>query len=171
MIPVTTLINLLDKPALKYWANKQGLKGIDINKFEKKVQTKGNIKHDEIEQFIKNGTLFNGVDRFEESIKGFQILACEESVDNGFINGRVDLVLTKNNLSYVVDFKSNKNIYLNTKLQLSSYKHIIGADYVCFMDLEDYSLKVLDIDTNKYFEIVKRLYQIKVSLNELNENL
>ena len=42
MIAVTTLINLLDKPALKYWANKQGLKGIDINKFEKKKKYRMN---------------------------------------------------------------------------------------------------------------------------------
>lgn len=171
MIAVTTLINLLDKPALKYWANKQGLKGVDINKFEEKVQSKGTSKHNQIERFIKDGTLFDGYEFFKESIKEFEILGCEENANNGFINGRIDLVLTRDNKSYVVDYKSSKNIYLSTKLQLSAYKHIIDADGICVMNLEDYSLNFLNIDTEKYYEIVKRLYQIKISLDELDEKL
>lgn len=171
MISVTKLINLLDKPALKYWANKQGLKGIDINDYEKKVQKDGNNRHEQIENYINNGTLFDGYEFFNEAIKGFEIIGCEVDLDNGYICGRTDLVLSRNNKVYVVDFKRNKNIYLSTKIQLSTYKHILNADYVAYMNLDDYTLKVLDIDTNKYFYIIKNLYKINRTLNELNEKL
>lgn len=171
MIAVTKLINLLDKPALKYWANKQGLKGIDINKYEKKVQKDGNNRHEQIEEYINNGTLFDGYEFFNEAIKGFEIIGCEVDLDNGYICGRTDLILSMNNKVYVVDFKRNKNIYLSTKLQLSTYKHILNADYIAYMNLDDFKLKVIDIDTQKYYNIVQRLYQIYICLIELNEKL
>lgn len=171
MIAVMTLINLLDKPALKYWANKQGLKGVDINKYEKKVQKEGTNSHNEIEEYIKNGTLFDGHEFFSESVKGFKILGCEVDLDNGYICGRADLVLSRNNKIYVVDFKRNRNIYLSTRLQLSAYKHILNADYICYMNLDDYKLNIINIDTSKYFNIIKSLYKIKIILNELNERL
>ena len=171
MIAVTTLIQLLDKPALKYWANKQGLKGIDINKYEKKVQVDGNNRHDQIEQYLKNGVLFDGWEFFQESIKDFEVIGCEVDLDNGYINGRADLVLSKVNKVIVVDFKRNKNIYLSTKLQLSAYKHIIGADHIAYMNLDDYKLVNIDIDTEKYYHIIKNLYNIKMDLISLNERL
>lgn len=171
MISVTKLINLLDKPALKYWANKQGLKGIDINKYEKEVQTDGTNRHDQIEEYIKNGTLFDGYEFFNESIKDFEIIGCEVDLDNGYICGRADLILSRNNKVYVIDFKRNKNIYLSTKLQLSAYKHIIEADYIAYMNLDDFKIKVIDIDTTKYYKIIKHLYSVKVALIELRERL
>jgi len=169
MIATTKLINLLDKPFLKYWANKIGLQGINIRDYEKKVQNDGNVKHSDIEKYIKEGTPFNGCEIFEESISNYEIIGCESEVNNGKIVGRVDLILKRNDEIYVVDFKRSKNIYLSTKLQLSTYKEILKADYIAFMNLENFQLEIINIDTIKYFTIVKRLYQINELLIELKE--
>ena len=169
MIAVTRLIDLLDKPAIKYWANKIGLQGISLKDYEPKVQSEGNIGHKQIEDYINNGTLFDGHEFFSESIKGFEVIGCEVDCDNGYICGRIDLVLSRNNKTYVVDLKRNNSIYISTKLQLSAYKHIINADEIMYMNLKDFKLIPLKIDTSKYFNIIKNLYQIKKTLNELKE--
>lgn len=171
MITVTRLIDLLEKPGLKYWANKIGLQGVSLKDYEPKVKKEGNIGHNQIEDYIKNGVLFDGFEKFDEAVKGFEIIGCEVDCDNGYINGRVDLVLSMSNEVFVVDFKRSNKIYLSTKLQLSSYKHILGADHIMYMNLDEMKLKKIDIDTSKYFSIMKKLYSIKLMLNELNETL
>lgn len=171
MIAVTRLIDLLDKPGLKYWANKIGLEGVSLKDYEPKVQKEGNIGHDQIEDYLKNGVLFDGFEMLDQALKGYEVLGCEVDCDNGFINGRIDLVLARNNEVFVVDFKRNDKIYISTKLQLSTYKHIIDADHIMYMNIKEMKLKPINIDTIKYYEIVKRLYQIKSIMKELKEEL
>lgn len=171
MISVTKLIEILDKPALKYWSNKIGLNGIDLRNYEPKVKEEGNIGHKEIESFIKHGTPFNRCEDFKFALKDFEVIGVEVDCDNGYICGRIDLVLSKDNQIFVVDLKRNKNIYLSTKLQLSAYKHIIDADFIMYMNLKEMKLIQIKIETQPYFNIVKRLYQIKKTLIELNESL
>lgn len=171
MIAVTKIIDLLDKPALVYWANKIGLSGININDYYLQTQNEGNISHSEIENYFKHGTRFDGCDILENSLKGFEVIGIEEPINNGFLVGRIDIILKKGNTIFVGDFKRNKRVYLKTKLQLSTYKHMLGADKIFFINTENYQLEEIKIDTSKYYEIVKRLYQINELLNELKEKL
>ncbi len=171
MIAVTRLIDLLDKPGLKYWANKIGLKGINLRDYEPEVQSQGNIGHNEIENFIKNGVLFEGYEKFEKAISGFKVIGCEVDCNNGFICGRIDLILEREGKKIVVDIKRNKNIYLSTRLQLSTYKHLISADEIMYMNLDEMKLVSINIDTRKYYQIVQRLYQIHQLIENLNERL
>lgn len=172
-ISVTKLIDLLDKPALVGWANKLGLKGINLKDYYKQTQEEGNNNHNEVELFLKEGKRFKGCELLEYSLKDFEVVAVEENCSNDFIVGRIDLILKnkKNNLIYVCDFKRNKSIYLKTKLQLSCYKHIIEADKIAYINTDNFNLIEIQIDTNKYFEIVKRLYQIHLLLFDLKERL
>jgi len=171
MVSVTKLIDLLNKPALVGWANKLGLKGIDLKDYQSKSKESGNIGHKQVEDYLIKGVKFNGSEKLDKTLKGFNVVGCEVSVDNGFIKGRIDLIIEKNNIKYVCDFKSNKYIYIGTKLQLSAYKHIYNADKIAFINLEDLSLKEIEIDTDYYFEIIKRLYQIHELLIKTNEKL
>jgi hypothetical protein len=171
MISVTKLLDILNKPNLIYWANKIGLEGININDYESKSKSEGVNNHNQIELFIKKGVKFKGCEIFEKEIKDFEIIGVEVDVKNDFINGRIDLILKKENQIFICDFKKNKNIYLNTKLQLSTYKHLYGADKICFINSSDFKIKEITIDTQKYFEIVKRLFQIHSLLIKLNEKL
>lgn len=173
MIAVTKLIDLLDKPALVGWANKLGLKGIDLKDYYKQTQTEGNNNHNDIELFLKKGKRFQGCEILEHTLIDFEIIGIEENCNNNFIVGRIDLILKhkKNNLIYVCDFKRNKSIYLKTKLQLSSYKHIIEADKIAYINTDNFQLIEININTLKYYEIVKRLYQIYLILKDLNEKI
>lgn len=171
MIAVTKLIDLLDKPGLLYWSNRLGLNGINLKDYYIKTSTEGGNKHNDIEQYLKYGKKFNGSEKLDLVLKDFNVVGVESQKDNGYLTGRIDLILEKKGLTYIVDFKRNKNIYLKTKLQLSCYKHMINADKVCYINYDDFNLIELDIDTKKYYEIIKRLYQIHLLLNELNEKL
>lgn len=169
MYSVTKLIDLLNKPFLLKWANGLGLKGLSLDSYMKDKSSSGNNKHKQIEQYFINGIDFDNSHKIEYIKNEYEIIGCEVDINNGYINGRVDLILKKNDKTYIVDFKSNKNIYLSTKLQLSTYKHIYNADHICYINFDNYNLEIINIDTNKYYEIVKRLYQIKTLITELNE--
>lgn len=171
MYSVTKLIDLLNKPFLLKWANNLGLKGLSLESYMKDKSNSGNDKHKKIEQYFINNIEFDESYKIEYIKKEYEILGCELDINNGFIKGRIDLILKKNNKIYIVDFKSNKNIYLSTKLQLSTYKHIYNADYICYINFDNYNLEIINIDTNKYYEIVKRLYQINVLINDLKERI
>lgn len=171
MISVTKLIDLLNKPFLVQWANNIGLKGINLKDYQKQVQNEGNDNHRKIENFIINGINFEGSEKLSKSLEGFEIIGTEIDVSNGCINGRLDLALKKDNKIYILDFKRNKNIYLSTKLQLSTYKNLFNADYIAYINSDDFKIEILNIDTDKYFNIIKKLYQIHLLLTELNEKL
>jgi len=171
MIAVTKLIDLLNKPALLGWANKLGLKGIDLKEYQKQVQSQGNSKHNEIERFLKYGEIFEGYEKLEKLLEKYEIVGVEEEITNDFLIGRIDLILKNGNEIIVCDFKRNKNIYLGTKLQLSTYKHMLNADKIAYINFDKFELVEINIDTNKYYELMKRLYQIYVLLRDLNERL
>lgn len=171
MVSVTKLIDLLDKPALLGWANKLGLKGVSLNDYSKNVKLDGTNKHNDIEEYLKNGVYFDGCEKLEYNLSEYEVLGIEETIDNGKIIGRIDIVLKKNGLIYVCDFKRNKRIYLKTKLQLSTYKEMLNADKICFINTESFEVEEIKIDTSKYYEIVKRLYQIYILINDLKERI
>jgi hypothetical protein len=173
MIAVTKLIDLLDKPAIVGWANKLGLNGVDLKNYYKEVQNDGNKNHNEIELYLKDGIKFTGYQLLEDKLKDFEVIGVEETIKNDFLIGRIDLILKhkKSNLIYVCDFKRNKNIYLKTKLQLSCYKEMLEADKIAYINTDTFDIVEINIITSKYYEIVKRLYQIHLLLINLNERL
>jgi len=171
MIAITELINLLNKPALTKWANKIGLEGINIEDYRKKSTSQGTLNHKSIENYLINNIKFEGHQKLDELLSGYSITGIEKNINNGFICGRCDLLLEKNNKKIVVDFKANNSIYLNHKLQLSAYKEILNADSIAIINYKDWRFNIITIDTKKYYQIIKNLYVIKNHLNQLNEKL
>lgn len=171
MISVTNLIDILNKPFLVQWANNLGIKGIKLKDYYKETQKEGNENHNNVENYIKYGNEFPECEKLSKSLEGYEVIGTEIDITNGCINGRIDLVLQKDGFKYIVDFKRNKSIYLSTKLQLSTYKHIYGADYIAYINSGDLQIKIIEIDTEKYFNIIKKLYQIHLTLKEINERL
>ena len=104
-------------------------------------------------------------------MSGYKIIAVEESFNNGFITCKADLILEKNDKIIIIDFKSSKKVYLEHKIQLSTYKEIFGADEIAVINFIDWTLNYIKIDTRKYYEIAKRLYQISTLLTDLNEGI
>ena len=173
MVSVSKLLEILNKPNLLYWSNNLGLKGKSLKEYYEEVKKDGTNKHNEIELYLKNGIKFKGYEVLEKNLLNYDVISIEETFDNGYILGRVDLILknkTTNEL-IVCDFKRNKSIYLGTKLQLSCYKHLSNCDKIAYINSENFEIKELNINTEKYYEIIKRLYQIHILLNNLNEKL
>ena len=171
MISVTKLIDLLNKPGLVYWANNIGLKGLSLNDYRVESSKNGTNKHIEAQMYLEEGVKFDGCFELDKSINGFEFVCCEKEVKTDHLIGRIDLILKKDDLTYIIDFKSSEKIYLSTKLQLSTYKHMFNADKIGVINLNNMSLTILDIDTSKYYELVKRLYQIKNIMIKLKESL
>jgi len=81
------------------------------------------------------------------------------------------MLLEKEGKKIVVDFKSNNKIYLQQKLQLSTYKEMLLYDEIAIINFDKWQLEFININTKQYFEIVKNLYKINSLLTQLNEKL
>lgn len=162
---------MLNKPGLINWANRIGLGGTSLKEFKKKSTDKGTSKHKEIEMFLSKGVEFSDSNKLKELIKEFDVIGVEKYVSNGFIHGYCDLILKKEKDVIIVDFKPKHEIYLSEKLQLSTYKEIFKANKIAIINYSNWSFNYININTLKYYEIIKRLYQIKKLLKSLNERL
>ena len=81
------------------------------------------------------------------------------------------MIIEKDNQTTIVDFKSNNNIYLEHKIQLSTYKELYQADHIAVIDFNKWELIILDIDTKQYYAIITSLYQIYKLLQNLDERI
>lgn len=171
MESVTNLISLLNKPGLINWANKIGLNGVSLSEFSSQSTKSGSSKHKEIEVFLSQGVEFSDSEKLKKLIRDFDIIGVEKYISNGFIHGYCDLILKKGDNIIIVDFKPKDKIYLSEKLQLSTYKEIFKANKIAIINYNNWRLNYVDINTLKYYEIIKRLYQIKKLLKSLNERL
>lgn len=118
---VTALLDLLAKPALIGWANKQGLMGIEIKAKRKVSLEAGTSIHSQIE----SGCFDRQIDAtaFCSFMHGKKILATEQDIETEWFIGRYDVSLLVNEQEYIVDYKrsSKGRIYLENKLQLVAY--------------------------------------------------
>jgi len=171
MIALTKLLKILDKPALLKWANKIGLQGVSLDDYMNKSSKKGISIHNDIENYLINNVKFEYSDKIDKCLNGYNIIAIEKSFDNGYISCRADMLLEKEGKKIVVDFKSNNKIYLQQKLQLSTYKEMLLYDEIAIINFDKWQLEFININTKQYFEIVKNLYKINSLLTQLNEKL
>jgi ATP-dependent exoDNAse (exonuclease V) beta subunit len=169
MKSVTLLLQILNKPTLLNWSNKIGLQGISLKAYRSKLQSGGTNIHSQIENYLKTKQPFEYADKLDLILTDFEVIGIEKDINNGYICGRIDLILSKNGKTFVCDFKSSNKIYLEQKIQLSTYKEIYGADYIAIINFTDWKLNILNIRTDEYYKIIKHLYSIKQLTDKLNE--
>lgn len=162
---VTELIRLLDKPALLSWANKQGLKGIDITKKRNEWMSYGTSLHKQIYDCITNGTpLVREYDQsmFNEFFETREVIATECKIENEYFTGVYDLTYKKNGKIYLADYKSSaKKIYFEHKLQLAAYSMCVKNDSFAIISIPDFIEMNFSItDLTPYVEILKSLSNI-----------
>lgn len=122
---VTTVLNILNKPALVPWANKLGLQGIDSNKYKDKMADIGTLAH----LFIMN------------HLRG------EETDTSEFSQN--DIALAENCfLSYLEWEKSHPVKPVLIEKPLVSDRYNYGGTPDCIAYLDD-SLELLDYKTGK----------------------
>lgn len=138
---VTTVLNLLAKPALVYWAWNLGMQGEDYRKVRDKAASVGTIAHYLIECDIK-GTepdlgefTPNDLKKARVAFGAFRdwrvnnkviTLACEaELVSEKYLyGGKIDWVaVDAADRRLLLDIKTSKAIYTEHKYQLAAYWH------------------------------------------------
>src|SRR3989304_5513690 len=151
-VSVTTVLKILDKPALRYWFGKEVyyamVKDPTLSEGEAlsapyktsgKAQERGKTIHSLVEAYKKTGAV---IDTVPEPLKGYanafyswvggnkiEIVENEKTVINEDYKyaGTLDLLVRVNGGDYVIDAKTGKDIYLESTLQLSAYQKALGG--------------------------------------------
>lgn len=139
---VTTVLGILNKPALVKWANNLGLRGIDSTKYRDEMADIGTLAHQMIVDYF-NKTETDTADYSENQIKlaencllsfwawekghKIEVIMAEVplvSAEYGF-GGTIDCYCTLDNQLTLLDFKTGKAIYPEMLYQLAAYKHLL----------------------------------------------
>lgn len=89
-----------------------------------------------------------------------------QEFDNYYISGKPDLILEYNGFKYVVDFKTDANIFKSTakyKMQLSAYNMLVGGGYGAIINTKYFNFiqtkgLELEINKNKFLQKAEEFY-------------
>lgn len=125
---VTQLLDLLAKPALIAWANKQGLAGIDINEAREKSRRAGTSIHSQIESGVFESQ--KDAESFTRFMADKELIDQEQTIETEWFVGRYDARLKWRGLTYLVDYKKSRRpaVYFEHRLQLAAYAMGTQAD-------------------------------------------
>ena len=157
---VSQLLELLAKPALIDWANKQGLMGVDLKEKRKRSLAKGTSLHSQIE----HGVFDREIDsqNYTRFMQDKEIIETEKEIETDWFVGRYDAKIRHEGRIYIVDYKSGfKNkIYLEHKLQLIAYTMAEPAE-VAIVPIPHFGLVPIEIKNREPYE------QMLIKLSEL----
>ena len=139
---VTTVLNILAKPALVPWANRLGLEGIDVRSYVDKLASIGTLAHYMVECDLKDeepdlsayspeeiNLAENCLIKYwgwKEKNKPKPILIEAQLVSNKWrFGGTIDLYCEIDNELWLVDLKTGKAIYPEMITQLSAYTMLL----------------------------------------------
>jgi hypothetical protein len=139
----TTVIGVMDKPALIKWANNLGLEGIDSSKYVDDLAAIGSLAHMIIEKYLKKEMITysdytpNQVETAENSVlkffhwleqkKDFRVLGSEmELISEKYqYGGTIDLYCYVDGKHTLIDLKTCKACYGEHYTQVSAYKNLL----------------------------------------------
>lgn len=145
---VTTIMNVLNKPALVKWANELGLKGIKASEYNKKAAALGVYVHKQIEDSIKQTKFIMPVlltkeqlDEANNCFKAFNDWYSLHNVDFLFseqtfvsekrkFGGIVDSICTVDNEKVLIDFKTTNKIVDEYWIQLAAYVLLLNENNI-----------------------------------------
>ena len=187
---VTTILGILDKPALKYWANKIGLLGIEVNKYVDELADIGTLTHYRVEcefagrQADLSDYSANQINLSDNSMLSFydwQKAHKIEPISNELqlvseeygYGGTCDIYCLLDGKKTLIDLKTGKAIYDDHLLQVSAYRFLLIEN-----GYEVEETRILNIpraeneefmerklaDPDAYFEIFiycKKIYDLK----------
>ena len=197
---VTTLTGILDKPALKYWANKIGLEGIEIRKYVDDKADIGTLAHYMVLCDFKGKTpdtldySKNQIEQAEtclikfwdwKSGKEIEPILLEAPLvsEKHRFGGTCDIYAKVNGTPTLIDLKTGRGIYDEMLYQVSAYKMLLAehkylAEQCMILRIgrneeEGFETKVLN-STALYEEIFLRcleIYNLRKQLKgEKNDN-
>lgn len=150
---VTTILDVLAKPALIYWAWDLGTKGIDYRTHRDELADVGTLAHDMILNHIRGNETDTSeyskrlIDLAENSFLSYlewekqhklEPLFMERALiteDPAVFGGRPDYVGKVDGIPTLMDFKTGKRLYDNQWYQVAGYNLILSWGY--FMDTHE----------------------------------
>lgn len=187
---VTTILNVLAKPALIRWANNMGLQGIDTSKYVDRAAQAGTAAHGMIECHL-TGKEFdrspfpadllslaeNGYIKYLDWEKGHEIKEAQSEMplvsERYRYGGTIDMYCLLDGVPTLIDFKTNSSgIYDEMKHQVIAYLKLLEENgfpvkkvMIIRLDKSD----VMDLETReigdwqkhwRIFEICRELYDL-----------
>ncbi|KKL99201.1 hypothetical protein LCGC14_1816740 [marine sediment metagenome] len=146
---VTTILDILNKPALVKWANNLGLQGIDSTKYRDEMADIGTLAHLMIlNHFNKEETdtseySKDQIEKAENCLLSFYewekghtiepILIEQQLVSETYrYGGTIDLYCRLDGVLTLVDFKTGKAIYSEMMYQLAAYQQLLESNnHIC----------------------------------------
>jgi len=139
---VTTITGVLNKPALVYWANQMGLKGIDTRKYVDAAARVGTLAHEMVEYYLRGERLDlsdytpNEIEKARRAFRKFvvwakpldlqPILLEEPLVSESYrFGGTIDFYGIRNAIPSLIDFKTSKGLYAEHLLQVAAYAMLL----------------------------------------------
>lgn len=150
MISISKILQELHSESIVFWANKIWLEWVKLSEYRKKSTWKGIEWHSSIQEKIKS-----------EWYKDYNLIWIEVVLQDEYICGRADIILEKDWIHYIFDFKSSKDIYLSQVLQLLAYKKLYWHCKIWIINLETKKETIIDIEDEEiYLNILKWLYVV-----------
>ncbi len=188
---VTTILGVLNKPALVPWANNLGLAGINVREYVDILATVGKIGHDMIcchnkgVKFEANGERADLIDKAENCFLSYlswekqhkvEPILCEAALVSelyGF-GGTLDMLANVDGIPTIVDYKTGKAIYPEHIYQVAAYRQLVieNSEYITNAvrilqigrdESEGFSEKVVTDTTREWtlFEHCLAIYQLQ----------
>jgi hypothetical protein len=139
---VTTILGILNKPALVKWANNLGLQGIDSSRYTDEMASIGTLAHAMVVAHLKNEKLDlreyspDQISKAENCVlkylewekdKKVEPLLIERPLVSKMLQfgGQVDLYCKLNGVPTLIDFKTSKAVYSEMIHQLAAYRYLL----------------------------------------------
>lgn len=149
---ISQIIGELNSPWLMKWANKIGLEWIKLDEYQSKSKDKWISLHNEIQNKIKRDWFY----------KDYNLIAIEHNLNWENFYWRCDIILEKDWVKCIFDFKSNDEIYLNHKLQLIWYKILYWECKIWIITLSNNKEYFIDeSEEENLILLFKSLYNVK----------
>ena len=183
---VTTVLGILNKPALVKWANNLGLQGIDSSKYRDEMADIGTLAHQMIVDGFNKVTTDTSdysqtqIDLAENCLLSFmewekghkiEVIMAEKPLVSAEFNfgGTIDCFCELDGQPTLLDFKTGKAIYPEMFYQLAAYEQLLGeAGYLIEVsrilrigrDNDEGFEERLVGDTTKHLELFKHCLAI-----------
>lgn len=150
---VTTVLKIIAKDSLIYWANNLGWKRLSVKKELDDASEIGTMAHNYIEALITDNEIerhvllqninwmpnklqdqvYNSIDSFEawwnENKKDFKIIECEKEMVCDEYGGTIDIIAKYRGKPVILDLKTSKSFYFTMFLQVVAYAHMYKIKY------------------------------------------
>lgn len=153
MLSVTTILGIIDKPALRYWYGQEVfnamIKNPGLNEREalaapyqsgQSAASRGKTVHSIVEAYKQTGAVLTGIsEEFQGYASAFYKFMDETAIEiidqektvfdrENRTAGTLDMYAKIGKAFYVLDVKTGKDIYAESGLQLSAYAHMLRAE-------------------------------------------